>query len=366
MSLLTLDVSKCVHTSNKFAICEKCVEACPVDTIHIKEGLLSFTPSECVGCGGCNAVCPTEAYMLDDFKSLDYLFHFLENDLELITCKSKLPCIAALSVEELLSVALISPQSLQADISSCKECPIATKNFQIIQERIEEVNFILDALQQDKSISLTSAEVALEAQESDVLSRRKLLSKDGFKKVVSIKQEFENKVASSDKTLKIHKVTGADIAKIKQKNIPDRRSLLMMAMKRVGVLDIFHTIDIADISFISQKDLDEESCTNCQMCYRICPTGALFSDAKGSVINFNPLSCVQCHSCHDVCEPDSLRLRETFSLASFFDPKIETLVRFTIKRCEECGNPFSYHSGEILCRRCLIEEDEARELWGIK
>ena len=366
MSLLTLDVAKCVHTSNKFAICDKCVTACPVETINISDGLVSFTPSECVGCGGCDAVCPTAAYELDDFKPLNYVFNFLENDLDLIGCKSELPCIAALSVEELLSIALISPKSVKADIGACKECPIGAKNLQIIEERIEEVNFILEAMEQSKSISLETLDLQEKAQESETLSRRELLSKDGLKKAASIKQQFESEVASSDTTLKTHKITSADIAKIKQKNIPDKRSLLLMAMKRAGVPKTFHTIDVADISFISQKDLNEETCTNCQMCYRICPTGALSSDGKGSVINFNPLSCVQCHSCHDVCEPDALTLRSTFSLASFFEPKIETLIRFTIKRCEECGNFFDYHGGEVLCRRCIIEEDEARELWGIK
>ena len=101
------------------------------------------------------------------------------------------------------------------------------------------------------------------------------------------------------------------------------------------------------------------------MCYRICPTGALSSDGKNSVINFNPLSCVQCHSCHDVCEPKSLTLRKTFNTESLFTPQIETLARFTIKRCDECGNFYPYRGGENLCSRCKIEEEEARELWGI-
>ena len=366
MSLLTLDISKCVHTSNKFAICDKCVTVCPVETIKIDEGIISFVPSECVGCGGCDAVCPTAAYELDDFKPINYVFNFLENDLDVITCKNELPCIAALSVEELLSMALISPQSITADIGACKECPIAAKNLPIIQERVEEVNFLLEAMEQNSAIALKELDIEEETAQTDTLSRRKLLSKDGLKKAVSIKQQFENEVAATDTTLKTHEVTNADIVKIKQKNLPDRRSLLLMAMKRAEVPETFHTISIEDISFISQKDLDESSCTNCQMCYRICPTGALSSDGRGSVINFNPLACVQCHSCHDVCEPDSLTLRKTFALSNFFEPKVETLVRFDIKRCDECGNYFAYQGGEMLCRRCQIEEDEARELWGIK
>ena len=365
MSLLTLDISKCVHTSNKFAICDKCVVACPVETININEGIVSFVPNECVGCGGCDAVCPTAAYDLDDFKAIDFVFTFLENNLEILSCKSELPCIVALSVEELLSLALLSPNDIIADIGACKDCSIGAKNLPLIENRIEEVNFLLEALEQDKKISLQELNSEIELTQ-DALSRRKLLSKEGLKKVVSIKEQLDNEVQASDDTLKVHSVSTKDIIKIKQKSIPDRRGLLLMALKRSKIPEVYHTIDIDNITFISQKELDEETCTNCQMCYRICPTGALSSDAKASIINFNPLSCVQCHSCHDVCEPNSLTKRESFSLASFYEPKIETLVRFNIKRCDECGLPFAYRGGEVMCDRCRIEEEEAHELWGMK
>ena len=366
MSLLTLVVAKCVHTSNKFAICNKCIEVCPVETIKIDEGIVSFTPSECVGCSGCGAVCPTSAYQLDDFKPINYVFKFLEQDEKLLSCQSELPCIAALSVEELLSLALISPQQIQADIAPCGECPIAKTNLPLIEERIEEVNFMLEAMQQDKRIELVNIGQKKEEEEDTTLSRRELLSKQGLKKAVSIKQQFENEVEASDENRKYNEVSGKDIAKIREKNLPDKRSLLLMAMKRARVPELFHTLDIEDISFISQKDLDESTCTNCQMCYRICPTGALSSDGRGSVINFNPLSCVQCHSCHDVCEPNALTLRKTFDVAALFEPKIETLVRFNIRRCDECGNFFASRQGEKLCYRCQIEEEEALALWGIK
>ncbi len=365
MSLLTLDIAKCVHTSNKFAICDKCVTACPVDTIKITDHAVSFTPAECVGCGGCGAVCPTSAYRLDDFNPINYVFKFLEAGQAVLGCRDELPCIAALGVEEMLSLALMSPQRIVADIAPCGSCPIAETNLPIIEARIEEVNFLLEALQQECRIGLEALDARSVSQER-TLSRRELLSKDGLKKAVSLKQQFENSVAATDEAEKVHTASSEDIAKIKQKHLPDSRSLLVMAMKRAKIPEIFHVIAVEDISFISQKDLDESACTNCQMCYRICPTGALSSDGRGSVINFNALSCVQCHSCHDVCEPDALTLRQTFSLSQFFEPKVETLVRFDIRRCDECGNFFAYQGGEVLCRRCRIEEEEALALWGIK
>jgi len=49
--------------------------------------------------------------------------------------------------------ALIAPHAIKADIAACKECSIAKVNLPIIEERIEEVNFLLEAMQQSKSIT---------------------------------------------------------------------------------------------------------------------------------------------------------------------------------------------------------------------
>ena len=52
-----------------------CVDACPVDCIHPKEGDASFdsvphlyvNPEDCIDCGACVPVCPTNSiYILDE------------------------------------------------------------------------------------------------------------------------------------------------------------------------------------------------------------------------------------------------------------------------------------------------------------
>ena len=364
MSLLTLDVSKCVRTTNKFSECNNCVTACPVETIKINENIISFVQSECVGCGGCKAACPTAAYSLDDFNPINYTFKFLENDQKILTCKSELPCIAALSAEELLSLAIFSKEELTLDTGMCKECAIAQINLPIIQARAEEINFLLEAMEIKKRLLVKELFHEPEEQKEQ-LSRRELLTKDSIKRVSQMRQQFENKVDEGDDTVKFHSVSKEDIAKIKQKKVPDRRSLLQMALKRVEKPATVHILSAEDISFVSQKELDAATCTNCQMCYRICPTGALSSNDKGSFIAFNALACVKCQSCHDVCEPNSLTLKETFNLIHFFEPQAEQLIKFNIKRCSECNTPFASMKGEELCHRCQIEEDEARELWGV-
>lgn len=370
MSLLTLDAGLCVRSTNKFSICDSCVDVCPVDTIKIDKDVFpsvpSFVPNDCVGCGGCSAICPSAAFSLDDFNSINFTFTFLESQSSVIDCKDKknsIPCIAALSAEELLSLSLLSSNELILNSSHCRECDIAHKNFQIIEERVEEVNFLLEAMEQKKHLLFEA--VALE-HEDEAKSRRELLKNVSLKDAATAKQKFENSVDALDEELKIHALNLNDIKNIREKRVPSRRKLLSMAMQRAKVPSTFHVIESEDISFSSQKIVDFDECTNCQICYRVCPTGALSSDDKGSFIKFDAFSCIKCHTCHDVCEPDAIKLSPSFNLKEMFEPSKELLAKFTIKRCNECGLPFTYRGGEVICTRCQIEEDEAKEIWGIE
>lgn len=370
MSLLTLNAGVCVRSTNKFSICDACVDVCPVETIKIDKetfpSIPSFVPNDCVGCGGCGAVCPSAAFSLDDFNPINFTFTFLETQSSIVDCKDKknsIPCIAALSAEELLSLSLLSANEVLLNSAHCSECEIADKNFKIIEERVEEVNFLLEAMEQKKAILFKDVEVD---STEEIKSRRDLLKNISLKDAAAAKQKFENSVDALDEELKTHALNLDDIKNIREKKVPNRRKLLSMAIKRATVPSTFHVIESEDISFTSQKLLDLDACTNCQICYRVCPTGSLSSDDKGSFIKFDAFSCIKCHTCHDVCESDAIKLKPTFNLKELFEPSKELLAKFTIKRCNECGLPFTYRGGEVICTRCQIEEDEAKEIWGIE
>jgi uncharacterized paraquat-inducible protein A len=67
-----------------------------------------------------------------------------------------------------------------------------------------------------------------------------------------------------------------------------------------------------------------------------------------------------------VCEPEAITLSPTYRVKEFFEPEVQNLISFNVRRCNECSMIFSTNSSEKLCYRCKAEDEEARELWGIR
>lgn len=352
---LHLDIASCVRATSKFSECTKCIEACP-DSIQLVDNLPSFANNTGVEAASCVGVCPTEAFSLSDFSTTEFFFTFLESKVRLISPKINVPCLSILSVEHLISLALASEEKIILDLSSYDEESIL---FEQIDARIEEANFVLSSFC-DKSLETNHvAEVKAKVEtenEEDVSSRRSFLGTASLKGVVKHKMTFDEAVEADE--LKTFALDANIISKIREKNLPDKRKILFTTLKRAGVPDTFEVLPEEDVSFTSQKFVDE-SCTNCQICYRICPTGALSSDGKFSLIHFDAMLCVKCRLCHDVCEPDAIQLQSGFEIKEFFEPTQRTLATFNIKRCNECGNNFTYTGGEQTCPRCAVEEEEA-------
>jgi len=182
------------------------------------------------------------------------------------------------------------------------------------------------------------------------------LGNASLKGVVKHKKAFDDAVDADE--MQHFEIDSSVITKIKDKQLTNKRKILFTTLKRARVPDVYEVLPEEEVSFTSQKFIDE-SCTNCQICYRICPTGALSSNGKFSLIHFDAMLCVKCHLCHDVCEPNSIQLQSGFEIKEFFKPTQRTLATFNIKRCNECGNNFTYTGGEQTCPRCMVEEEEA-------
>jgi formate hydrogenlyase subunit 6/NADH:ubiquinone oxidoreductase subunit I len=362
--MLALNSGLCVRSLSVDSACNKCELICPTHAIEIGEKTLpSINFASCVECGACHGVCPSEALKLDTFDATEFFFSFLDAEESLISCRKNVPCIAALSVEHIISLAVLKKE-LVLDVGHCKECEIATTCHAQILKNQEEASYLLEAMQNSAEIRLE--ELCYEEPELEKeVDRRDFLRAMNLKTVAKTKHQFEQEVQKATDELVEHELQSKDIALLRKKHLPQKRKIFFTAMKRVTKPSTYHVVDANEVSFTSYKNLDAMACTACQMCYRVCPTGALSSDVKNSKIDFDPFMCIKCHICHDVCAPNAITLAKGYPVQEFFEPKVVNLVSFAVRRCDECNAVFSTNTNEKLCYRCKIEEEEARELWGI-
>ncbi|MEA3373270.1 MAG: 4Fe-4S binding protein [Campylobacterota bacterium] len=364
MAGIALDAGRCVRALSKFSECRHCAEICPTDALQITGMLPSINLSECVGCGGCVGVCPTEALKLDDFDSTEFFFQFASESANLISCRKNVPCISVLNVEHIISLTALKG-ALVFDMGHCADCEIASSCQPQIEANAEEASYLLEAMENEAKVTLASIAYKSDEKEVNETDRRDFFRNLTVKNAMKTKLDFDREVETATDERLEHTLDSADIAKMRKKQLTDKRKLFFTALKRVEKPSVYHVIDATEVTFTSQKLLDVDNCTACQMCYRICPTGALSSDPKNSKIDFDPFLCIKCQLCHDVCEPKCLTLSPSYNLKEMFEPEVQNLATFKVKNCNECARPFVSLHGEKLCYQCKIEEEEARELWGI-
>ncbi len=330
MAGIVLDAGKCVRALSKFSECTRCADICPTDALQIMGMLPSINFSECVGCGGCVGVCPSEALKLDDFDSTNFFFEFVSEPVNLISCRKNVPCISVLNVEHIISLAALKG-ALVFDMGHCGECEIASSCQPQIEANAEEANYLLEAMENEARVTLANIAYERSEKEESETDRRDFFRNLSLKNVMKTKLDFDREVETATDERLEHTLDSADIAKIRQKRLTDKRKLFFTALKRVEKPSTYHIIDATEVTFTSQKLLDIDSCTACQMCYRVCPTGALSSDAKNSKIDFDPFLCIKCQLCHDVCEPGCLTLSPSYNLKEMFEPEVQNLVTFKVK-----------------------------------
>ena len=364
MSLLILSPSSCVRALSVNSICTHCADVCPTGAITIAGRLPSINQAQCVGCAGCVAVCPTEALKLDDFSSTDFFFSFVADEENLISCQKNVPCIAALSSEQLISFAQMK-KGVVLDTGHCAQCDIGAHILEVMANTIDNSNYLLEAIESPYSVMREKIAYTDSSEAGEKTDRRDFFKNFHLRGIGKVRNDFENEIQRTTDEFVVYTTDSSHTQALRTKKITDRRKLFFTALKRFVVPTEFHVVQSDKITFTSQKLLDEELCTACEMCYRVCPTGALTSDMRNSKIDFDPFLCVKCHLCHDVCETNAITLSTSYNLKEWYAPSVQNLATFAVRRCNECDGLFSSVAGEKICRRCRLEEEEARELWGL-
>ncbi len=364
MANLSLDYAACVLTSNKSAGCTKCETVCPADVIRIEEHVLTYAPADCVRCGACQGVCPTESFRIDGFVHENFVARFVADSSTVISCKTNIPCLAALNSEYLVGLVLEKGRDITLDTGHCEGCELAGSVADHIEESIGEANRFLEVFASPFCIKAEAvdADTAGKNTEEPALSRRELFSKLNVKDAVKAKMRFDKEVDVAMQ--EFVGVGDSDYSRnrVREKQLPFRRAFFISATRGLTG-DAEATLAAGDFGFITDKVIDKSRCTNCALCYHICPTGALVGERMKGKIAFDFLHCVACNSCHDICPDHCLDKETTFTKGMFTQPERKKLATFFMRQCGDCGMPY-VNDGSDVCPRCREMDDEARDLVG--
>jgi len=357
MSNVSFNFSNCTHIYFKDSSCRLCLDICPIDNvIKQKDYKIIFNPENCVSCGGCVNVCPTEAFKLNNFSLKDLIKSKDLSEENFISCKRDVPCLIALNPQDLVSMVLNLEKDLVMDIGHCEECFIGKLKEKILNI-VNEANYFLEKLEVEFRVK--AEDLKIEEIKEKKNKRREFIKKFGKLSAglvfwATVPKVIEDNKNEEDSVKNI----------VEEKVLPDKRLNIIEALKEKDIDLSDKYVEVDKISFTSDKWIEFEKCTNCSVCYKVCPTGALKGIENGLKIQFEPSLCVKCRVCHEVCPEDCLHLTEKLNLKDFVDGK-KILAEHIMIQCEECLMPFSYKGDTTICPRCRQLEDEIRDLLKI-
>ncbi len=344
---LSLRFESCVRSLSVWSSCTACVTACPSGAIRDDGDHKSIVVDldACTACGRCVAACPTDAF--SGPFDIDAVLDSLESD---IVCGVKeLPCIAALSTEDLVVLALRLGEVVLHD----GPCVYGNDGHTVVAERVAQANRFLQASGLGGHLAYAEGSATIPApppKEQPVSANRRRLLLGG-----GVSAPAKGKLTAPRR-----------LDKETLQYTQDRRwRLLSRLPTQVPVVEPSVPGDAVGIS--SSKVFHAEQCTLCTICVRICPTGALSATHGFRELFFDTSQCVRCGLCHDVCATHAITLSPNTSVSSFHERSVVLLGKIRARKCVECGMSYNAavnHSG--LCPRCAAMEEEVFELYGVK
>lgn len=284
---LQIDASRCLPMRFRESSCSRCAAVCPHGAVGLGE-MLSINADHCTGCLLCTAECPSGALEPNgDFSfCLAQLSRVPEPVLGCTRTKESsnatLACLGGLSEEHLVILCHCLPGKLTLNLTGCRGCP----NYAMIpylQQRLDGLSRAGLAGSCGKIVLIESAQEIRYRDES--VGRRSFFT------------SFRNSVfKSAAVVLSFAEVRIERRTAYAEKRLPIRRELLNSARKGLPL----ELQDRVQEHFDPRISFDD-SCTSCQGCAAICPTGALQSESAELPPAFDRLLCTGCALCREFC-----------------------------------------------------------------
>jgi len=358
---ITVSPERCLHQRDRFAACDRCARACPVEALIVEgPGSITLDSAKCMKCGLCMHLCPLDAFCGDD--GVANLLHCIvragqPENVELACAAHPLAeegptqsdvvlrtstCLAALGPSAYLSLFTLGVKRVIIRKDFCSACSLS----EVVATIEATVDQVKDLLAPNAPLGVSAvanagdewATRAVISVNTPLRSRRDFLR--GF--VVA------NAPATDIEALAAAEPTTAGKAPPRER----RRSLF--ALEHLSPYLGTKPLDHVGFSRVQA----DESCTACGACARACPTGAIqleVDEDNGYRLTFAAGDCTDCGVCFNVCEPQAL-YRDGAPVPAELLERLE-LRRGRLRQCQRCGARFEESLGGELCPLCVFRQE---------
>ncbi|SEO96564.1 4Fe-4S dicluster domain-containing protein [Denitrobacterium detoxificans] len=355
---VAVDEGHCVHAHSVWAICARCVNACPGGAISLPQGAKAPVVDEqrCVSCGQCLSACSLGAFSSPEFSERRLLERIEKEGSIRLRCF--LPygeleslaqdggsyhvctCLAALSPGVLYQMA--TERSCELVTDRCRECVLFAKVEAGMRRNFEDARALLSDCGRAHHL-WESSPLFLPKRVNDSDSNEVDDDATVCAPAPNVRAVFHSIFVSV-----------RDNPPVKRKPLPLRALRKHVPEWRASLGEVWNmTSHVShDGAYLWPVHVvDRNRCRACGMCMQLCPTGTIahgFGDGRFRY-SFTPGNCAECGLCFMSC-PVAAISRERATNAAPFD-EVECF-ECEAEPCPRCGLPNFASRGEPVCRLC--------------
>lgn len=341
-----VDRDRCVAVRNRNATCRKCVDACIVGAISIEQNQITLSANECMACGACTTVCPTEALVAlkpTEGQMVAAAQKASEPDGRVVYACARIsskhladperfvevPCIARVDEAAILPLVAQGASSVLLVDGHCKTCKYRDC-VPGMNAAVESANQLMAAQGCGVRVVRTSAfpdDMLLDETQNKFGSTRRGF----FSDTVSAARDITMTAAKTAIEQELGVPAESDI-EIGQRLRADSHGNLPQfeAKHHNDVVNAMYdlgdpVVDSIDTRVFGSVEVDAQKCNGCGMCAVFCPTCAMRRDERKKpytnpeYLEFDAALCTQCGMCVDVCWKKAITLSSVVSLSQLFD-----------------------------------------------
>lgn len=282
--------------------CRLCLEECRTGALTLEGAKVCFAPEKCTGCLRCAAVCPNDAFCLED-KLLPLLLAINRGGHLVVGCggnrgdlsRYTVPCLGIFSEPLLAAMNCLAENDILLDGSGCAGC--------VNGHCVDTVHSQLESFSQRQGRGAAVRIKLMTARDNPADGRenneRRVFLKELRRRLSAFGAQSTGAnhggAGEADRIANRAPVAVSAVLQYAVAHAPDGRENLLE--------HYFFTLTA------------DSRCDLCPVCSGMCPTGAISrsSSEEGKSLLFTSAACSGCGLCRDFCRRQALTLSRGFS-----------------------------------------------------